>query len=163
MLGYLPDWIAFEPAKKTFVPDPVRGSSASFDAIRLVLWAGVLPQADPAAKTLQANLSGPLAAWMSTGKVPVRVDLAGTPVAAPESGPPGFYAALLPLVKRRGTPDDMTRLRVLLATRKRNGLYGAPPAYYDQCLALFGEGSAERRYTFSAEGRLDVKWESRCE
>ena len=70
---------------------------------------------------------------------------------------------LLPLVELRGNADDVTRLRVLLATRKRNGLYGNPPAYYDQCLALFGEGYVERRYTFSAEGRLEVKWESRCE
>ena len=164
VLGYLPDWIAFEPAKKTFVPDPVKGGTAGFDAIRLVLWAGLLPAGDSATRTLQATLSGPLADWVKTGRVPVRIDLTkAPPEPTPESGPPGYYAALLPLADRKGTADDVTRLRVLLATRKRNGLYGTPPAYYDQCLALFGEGFVERRYAFSAEGRLEVKWESRCE
>jgi len=161
--GLLPDWIAWEPARKAFVPDPVKGSVASFDAIRLVLWAGVLPGADPATRAVQEFLSGPLASWRKTGKVPVRVALSSPPVPTPESGPAGYYAALLPLVERRGDADDVTRLRVLLATRKRNGLYGTPPAYYDQCLALFGEGFVERRYSFSAEGRLEVRWESRCE
>lgn len=161
--GLLPDWIAWEPARKAFVPDPVKGGVASFDAIRLVLWAGVLPAADAATRGLQEALSGPLTAWQKTGKVPVRVALTSPPAPTPESGPAGYYAALLPLVELRGDADDVTRLRVLLATRKRNGLYGTPPAYYDQCLALFGEGFVERRYWFSSEGRLEVRWESRCD
>jgi endoglucanase len=123
----------------------------------------VLPRADAARKVLQDKLSGAFVSWKKTGKVPVRVNLTAAPVPSPESGPAGYYAALLPLAEARGNADDVTRLRVLLATRKRNGLYGTPPAYYDQCLALFGEGFLERRYAFSAEGRLDVKWESRCE
>jgi endoglucanase len=161
--GYLPDWIAWEPASKTFVPDPIKGGVAGFDAIRLVLWAGLVPATDETSKLLDEKLAGPLLAFRKFGKVPVRVTLSDPPVPTPESGPAGYYAALLPLARRHGDADELTRLRVLLATRKRNGLYGAPPAYYDQCLALFGEGHAEQRYAFSNDGRLDVKWESRCD
>ena len=44
----------------------------------------------------------------------------------------------------------------------RNDLYGEPPAYYDQNLALFGRGFVEGRFRFGADGALLTAWETRC-
>jgi endoglucanase len=38
------------------------------------------------------------------------------------------------------------------------GLYGKEPHYYDQNLALFGEGWLSRRFRFDASGGLRLEW-----
>jgi len=43
-----------------------------------------------------------------------------------------------------------------------DGLYGEPPAYYDQNLALFAEGFVGGRFGFRSDGSLKVEWEARC-
>jgi endo-1,4-beta-D-glucanase Y len=49
-----------------------------------------------------------------------------------------------------------------LAAAQRGGLFGDPPAYYDQNLALFALGFMESRYRFTDEGALAPAWETRC-
>jgi endoglucanase len=40
----------------------------------------------------------------------------------------------------------------------QTGLYGNPAKYYDQNLALFALGAAERRYWFDSQGELKTSW-----
>ena len=49
-----------------------------------------------------------------------------------------------------------------LARAFKRGLYGDPPAYYDQNLVLFAQGFTESRYRFGADGSLAPAWETRC-
>ena len=72
--------------------------------------------------------------------------------------PPGFYAALLPIAP----PAARAELERHLATAQRDGLYGDPPAYYDQNLALFARGFLESRFRFREDGALAPAWETRC-
>ena len=82
----------------------------------------------------EAIASGLLHAVESTGRLPERI------------APPGARAEL----ERH------------LATAQRNGLYGDPPAYYDQNLALFARGFLESRFRFREDGALAPAWETRC-
>ncbi len=181
--GFVPDWVAYKPAKprrsdkdappvgaiaEHFVVDPKAGSRSSFDAIRAYLWAFLLPAADAQRASLVAALDGPLREWRRTGRVPVTVDFEGSGEAkvikpAKVAGPAGFYLILYPVIRSTGTGDELTRLRLHLMSRKAGELYGSPPDYYDQNLALFAEGFIENRYAFAVDGRLEPRWESRCE
>jgi len=60
-------------------------------------------------------------------------------------------------------PDDVRpALEEHLARAFKRGLYGDPPAYYDQNLVLFAQGFSESRYRFGADGSLAPAWETRC-
>jgi endoglucanase len=54
--------------------------------------------------------------------------------------------------------QQLTRLRSEL--KPQTNLFGAPPRYYDQNLALFGLGFMERQFWFDSEGALKMKWKS---
>jgi endoglucanase len=73
-------------------------------------------------------------------------------------GPAGFSAALLPLLANASA--DPTALE---AQRKR--LREQPvdaQAYYNQVLAMFGQGWDEARYRFDNQGRLLPAWSAPC-
>jgi endoglucanase len=50
----------------------------------------------------------------------------------------------------------------LTANRVSGELIGQDPRYYDQVLALFGQGWIEHRFSFSPQGQLVVKWKPAC-
>ena len=52
----------------------------------------------------------------------------------------------------------MSRLRAEFDPKK--GLYGNPPKYYDQNLALFALAWTERRFWFDSQGILKLNWKS---
>ena len=132
-LGIVPDWTLWRGGR--LLPDREQGSVGSYDAIRVYLWLGMLDARDP----LRARAGeGPLALWRARGVVPERFD-ARSPRRATGKGPAGFLAALLPL-----EPKLRAELDAALA--------GAP--YYDQALALFGEGFADGRFRFARDGKL---------
>ena len=79
-------------------------------------------------------------------------------LAARGSAPPGFYAALIPIAP----PEVRAVLEARLAETRKDGLYGDPPAYYDQNLILFSQGFSESRYRFGSDGSLAPVWETRC-
>jgi endoglucanase len=157
--GAAPDWILYR-ARGGFLPDPVHGRKGSYDAIRVYLWAGMLPQEDPHAAELSQRLSALLKLLDENGKVPEQID-AGT-LRTKGEAPVGFYAALLPLAVVRGDRAAADAIRGRISAAERNGLYGEPPAYYDQNLVLFGKGFTDGRYRFGNDGRLMTAWESRC-
>ncbi|BDG08352.1 cellulose synthase complex periplasmic endoglucanase BcsZ [Anaeromyxobacter paludicola] len=156
--GVVPDWALYRPGAG-LLADPVKGRTGSYDAIRAYLWIGLLPPGDPDRRALATATAGLLRILAERGALPERVD-AGS-LRGQGAAPPGFYAALLPLAATE-RPALRPELEARLASALRDGLYGTPPAYYDQNLALFGQGFAEGRYAFDAEGRLAPAWGWPC-
>lgn len=156
-----PDWVRYQ-AGTGWMADPEKGPWGSYDAIRNYLWAGMLSPEDPLQPRLMAALSGMLE------QVPANI------FAAPPSrvntdtgdaegrGPAGFSAALLPYLAAMGA-HDLTEAQTWRIRRKSfTPLLGEHQNYYDQVLGLFGQGWAENRYRFSADGSLMPAWASGC-
>jgi endoglucanase len=78
--------------------------------------------------------------------------------AGPRAGPPGFQGALLPALLATGDVALAATLRERLAAVEKDGLVGAPAAYYDQVLLLFALGHVEGRFRFSPDGALLPSW-----
>jgi len=158
--GFAPDWTLYD-AGAGFAADPETRGVGSYDAIRTYLWTGLLSDDDEHKATLSVLLGGPHREWVASGRLPERVEV-GASVAPGGEAPVGFYGALLPMTGELGGAEALARLRQRLAAALRDGLYGTPPAYYDQNLILFGEGFASGRYRFRADGCLEPEWARRC-
>jgi endoglucanase len=154
--GYAPDWALWRGGR--FREDPLTGVVASYDAIRVYLWDGMLSAEEPLRAFLLAATYGPARRLADRGDVPERVDLANG--AARGRGPPAFAAALLPDALARGDGAAAARLSALVAGEDELGTRSQ--SYYDVNLALFARGFAERRFRFAADGRLAPEWEVRC-
>jgi len=155
--GFVADWADLRADKnddKNFAPSPI----GSYDAVRVYLWAGMLdPQAQYRGEILK-SLSG-MKSYLGTHPVPpekVRQD--GT-IESP-NGPVGFSAALIPFLSSLGEKDpeheQNSRLSAQLDAKTR--LYGKPPRYYDQNLALFALGWKEHRFWFDSQANLRLAW-----
>ncbi|MEM6532309.1 MAG: cellulose synthase complex periplasmic endoglucanase BcsZ [Myxococcota bacterium] len=156
--GYAPDWVLYD-SDRGFGVDPEHGARASYDAIRVYLWAGMTSPEDPNADDVSNALWGPHAHFISEGRVEEVVDFRRPSIYSRE-GPPGFFAALMPGAKRRGDSAALQALRSRLDSYERGGLYGEPPAYYDQNLVMFANGFVEGRFRFAVDGTLLPKWSS---
>jgi endoglucanase len=130
----------------------------SYDAIRVYLWLGISDPLTPGVHALLVSVPG-MAAYLKTNLAPpLTVDSAGK-VLSPD-GTVAFSAAVVPYLDtlnlKASANSQMDRL---FATRDpATGLYGRGTAYYDQNLALFSTGWADRHYRFDRDGRLKVKW-----
>jgi endo-1,4-beta-D-glucanase Y len=159
--GYAMDWVSYN-AKDGFQPASPLGSSAasggSYDAIRVYLWAGLTdPATTGGLETLDA-VPG-MANFLVTHAVPPeRIDRTGLVVAA--NSPVGFSAALLPYLHRMGAQSTETAQAARLATQfdPATNLYGRPPTYYDENLALFSLGGRRHMFSFGRYGDLQLKW-----
>jgi endoglucanase len=161
--GVAPDWAYFdEPALPARVADDPATQAGGFtfaglaaadragayDAIRVYLWAAMTSPNDPDAAALLQHFSRYADLADALGMPPLAVDAAAPAPGGPQ-GPPGFAAALLPLLKALGRPAAVAAVQTRLAA--------APPAadaYYDQVLTLFGRGWLEGRFAFAADGSL---------
>ena len=157
--GTIADWILYRP-RRGFFPDPVHGSVGSYDAIRAYLWIGMLSDQDAAQPELANALGGLLRHFKETGKLPERIDVISG--RAGGNAPIGFYAALMPLARAAGDEKSFKALQDRVAASEKNGLYGNPPAYYDQNLILFARGFLDGRFSFDADGTLHTAWERQC-
>jgi endoglucanase len=157
--GVVADWVLYR-SEDGFGPDPVHGAIGSYDAIRTYLWAGTLAPAAVGARELVASTGGLLELLAADGAVPEKVDVRS--LRREGRAPVGFHAALLPLARARQDAAAARRLLHVVEGALRDGLYGAPPAYYDQNLALFALGFAQGRYRFEADGKLTPAWEATC-
>ena len=154
--GFVSDWTEFK-IDAGLQTTPTIGS---YDAIRVYLWAGMLDPATPHRDVLLQSLSG-MATYLHTNAIPpakVRPD--GT-IEDPK-GPVGFSAALLPYAAalREDQIQDQQLSRMKSELKTKTGLFGAPPRYYDQNLALFGLGFLQRQFWFNPQGVLKLKWKS---
>jgi endo-1,4-beta-D-glucanase Y len=153
---FVGDWVVWRRAGG-FGVDPETGPIGGYDAIRVYLWAAMLPPDDPHRSALLKQLDGPYILFRERQQIAERVNTrAGRPLAG--QAPPGFAAVLLAQAHARGDRETVQQLRDVLARSEADGLYGTPPAYYDQNLALFSEGFVSGRYRFELDGGLDVAW-----
>ena len=157
--GFVMDWVAYDPGKG-FTPSngPRSLPMGAWDAIRVYLWAGMLDRKSPQRlRTLQA-IGGMDYYLHSTAVPPMKVNEHGSIV--DRDGSIGFSAALIPYLLARGSKHQarIQRKRIEAAFNSATGLYGNPPRYYDDDLAIFYFGWAERRFWFSSSGLLKVKW-----
>jgi endo-1,4-beta-D-glucanase Y len=159
--GFAMDWVSYS-ARDGFQPAMLPGSSApaggSYDAIRVYLWAGLThPETTGRAETLDA-VPG-MANFLAThGIPPERIDAAGMIVGG--TAPVGFSAALLPYLQGMGAkPAQATQAaRVAAQLDPATNLYGRPPTYYDENLALFGLGARQHLFAFGRNGELQLRW-----
>ena len=151
--GFATDWLEFSE-REGFKPSAV----ASYDAIRVYLWAGMLDPATPGRNDILEALSGMVARLRTNAIPPAKVSASGR--VTDSNGPFGFSAALLPYLAALGETtlegEQMSRLKS--AANAETGLYGTPPKYDDQNLALFALGAKERQFWFDANGALKTRW-----
>jgi endoglucanase len=76
------------------------------------------------------------------------------------TGPISFSAALIPFLEAAQEPDAarLQQKRLTSSWSAHTGLYGNPPRYYDQNLAMFALGYTEHRYRIQSNGDLEVSW-----
>ena len=131
----------------------------SYDAIRVYLWAGTLDKSTTGRDTLLKSLSGMEQYLHANATPPAKMRPDGT-VEDPK-GPVGFSAALIPFAEALSDVQvenrQMSRLQSDL--KPESGLFGSPPRYYDQNLALFGLGFSEHQFWFDSDGALKLRWE----
>lgn len=157
--GFALDWIAFRPEEGfSIFPSPTGQNLASYDAIRVYLWAGMMNDSCPYKKEiLGADLS--MSKYMSSHSVPP-AEITGSGQVVNPNGSVGFSAAVLPYLEalnmRSALSEQVRRLQSEKNTR--TGLYGDKPRYYDQNLALFATGWSEGRFHFDGHGLLQVTW-----
>lgn len=157
--GAVADWVLLRPGGK-FGVDPVHGAVGSYDAIRTYLWIGLTPAAEPVRATLASAAAELPRIAEARGAIPEKIDVRS--LRARGEAPVGFYAALLPLALASGDAAQARELERRIDAAARDGLYGDPPAYYDQNLVMFGRGFAEGRYRFDPDGGLVPAWSLPC-
>jgi endoglucanase len=157
--GFILDWIAYRPENGFAVqPSPVPTALASYDAIRVYLWAGMLANSTPGHDRILKALSGMAIYVDQHGVPPAGVNEMGTVVDA--HGNVGFSAAVIPLLSALGCREALAKQMTRMRSDKNEevGLYGTAPRYYDQNLALFALGWYEKRFHFDEQGQLGVSW-----
>ncbi len=152
--GFVPDWIVYD-TRSGFVADTKYSARGSYDAIRVYLWAAMLHEDDPYRPVL-LELFRPMAEKVKQlGGPPRSIDTETG--ASTGFGPAGFSAALMPLLKALQYHRTLA-----LVKQQASGVLDHPDHYYDQMLALFGQGWMEGRYRFGRQGQLQPKWKLSC-
>lgn len=148
--GFAADWIEFTGGG--FVADRHGAGLGGHDAIRVYLWAGMLPASDPSRDLLVKALRPMLDSMEQRGAPMETVDIHSLEIRG--EGSPGFSGALLPMLAN-------ARMMGLLQIQRRRAAEGSlqnNQNYYSDALALFGLGWLEHRYRFNRAGLLNVRW-----
>ena len=148
-----PAILATLPAGQT-PPTPV----GSYDAIRVYLWAGMSDPKTPQLDRVMSSLRG-MALYLKTNpNPPEKVDPNGNVLASP-NWPLGFSAAVIPYLNAQGLKGlaEAQKTRLAGELDPKSGLYGKQAYYYDQNLALFEQGSVEKRFVFNRNGELQLR------
>jgi endoglucanase len=161
--GFAMNWVSYSPTGG-FLPagqpgpkgQPITEPEGSYDAIRVYLWAGLSSPASPESRAALAAVGG-MSSWLDSHLFPPEVvSAAGIP--GKNDGPVGFSAAVIPYLGAFGKKFDPQEDRLQAQLDPATKLYGHPPAYYDQNLAMFAEGWQSHRFRFESNGELKVSW-----
>jgi endo-1,4-beta-D-glucanase Y len=159
--GYAMDWVSYS-ASDGFQPATLPGSSSaaggSYDAIRVYLWAGLTHPETAGGAQILGSVPG-MANFLITHAIPPeRIDGEGAVVAG--NAPVGFSAALLPYLHGMGAKSAQIAQAARVTTQfdPATNLYGRPPTYYDENLALFALGGSQHMFAFGRYGELQLKW-----
>lgn len=156
--GFSPDWLRYAPGQG-FGEDAQTGALCSYDAIRVYLWSALLPEGEPQRAELRRAADSFAQLVDGLGRVPERINVRTAEVSL-QDGPPGFIAVARVSAHAAGNAKLARELGARLErTLGAGGLYGEPPAYYDQNLSLFALGFLEGRYRFHSDGSLQLPWE----
>lgn len=157
-LGIAPDWYGVTAAGALVADAQTKGIS-SYDAIRVPLWAGMTPRSESRDNQLLPLLT-PLAERLA--KLPAPPEKLDPQSGNATGGAPiGFSAAVLPFLSAMDE-DTAVRQRQRLKNSRVGGNLGDPPHYYDQALAMFGEGWDSGRFRFGENGEVIPRWEKSC-
>jgi endoglucanase len=157
--GFVLDWIAFRPGEDfSPYPRPAGEALASYDAIRVYLWAGMLNDNSPYCRQV-LDCTRPMSSYLESHPVPP-AEVTPSGQIKNSSGTVGFSAAVLPLLSALDLRLALERQQRRLDSERnaRTGLFGDKPRYYDQNLALFAAAWSEKRFRFDARGLLQVNW-----
>lgn len=150
--GISPDWTIYD-RQQGFLTDDAGDEKGrgGYNAIRTYLWAGML-HPDAAGRSQLLRALAPMAAIVKRDQAPPEYIHPFTlEVSGP--GPSGFSAAMLPFLQAQSAQQALdTQLQRLRTQPLR------PTAYYEQCLALFGQGWMRKDYAFTPQGQLQLPW-----
>ncbi len=150
--GFVPNWVIFS-SEEGFANDPKDQDAMAYDAIRVYLWAGLMPPEDPLRNALLSQLAG-MARWtMQHGFPPA----SSPPTTPPNAGPVSFSWALLPLLSALKQTQALEEQLLRVDARPL-----AADAYYGQALRLFSKAWLEQRYQFTPAGLLRPRWLDEC-
>jgi endoglucanase len=156
--GFVPDWYQVN-AQGTPSADTADLARSSYDAIRVYLWAGMsLPPEN--GENLLLKLTQPYALLLKNIAQPPEMIDVRTGLASGGS-PVGYSAAVLPFLAKLDE-DTAVRQRQRLKNSRIGGNLGSPPHYYDQALAMLGEGWDTGRFRFGTKGQLIPRWTQSC-
>jgi endoglucanase len=160
--GFATDWCKID-SDGTMSPSPSLDSDSnqatgSYDAIRVYLWAGITSSSTPGRDSILKSLSG-MTAYMKAHPLPPEF-VTENPRSIHGTGPISFSAALIPFLQSVQEPNAAAaqQKRLDAAWSAHSGLYGNPPRYYDQNLAMFSTGYTEHRYRIQSNGDVEVSW-----
>jgi endoglucanase len=159
--GYAADWIGYRQSEG-FITDTVTSGVGSYDAIRVYLWAGMLPDTDSFAKTLDAQLRPMRSFALQHAVPPESVDTAT--LASRGEGLPGFSAALVPLMSHAvpGAHGPQSTAAQSYRERAESLALKSDQHYYSDALTLFGLGFSDGRFRFDRNGHLEPRWNAPC-
>ena len=153
--GFAPDWVEFSSGN--FVPDRKTRSIGSYDAIRVYLWAGMLPASEQSRDKITAALK-PMVDVIAKRPAPMEgIDTQTLEMMG--DGSPGFSAAMLPMLANAHLSTALQIHRKRAADESLQGNEG----YYSDVLSLFGLGWLEQRFRFNRAGVLNVRWTPACD
>lgn len=152
--GVAPDNLVIDAAGGVLA-DTEAAPSASYDGIRVYLWAGM---SGPGSAGLVRLLAPYAALTRATGVPPEKVDPRTGRALKSDYSPVGFSGALLPFLSVLGDAPGLAQQTERVQASLRLGASGAATHYYDQALILFGKGWLDGRYRFDEQGRLQPAW-----
>jgi endoglucanase len=153
--GFAADWVEY--ASGNFITDRKTRGIGSYDAIRVYLWAGMLPASEPSRDQINAALA-PMLNTVAKRLIPMEsVDTQTLEMQG--EGSPGFSAALLPMLASARLSTALQVHRKRAADESLQGNQG----YYSDVLSLFGLGWLEQRFRFNRAGVLNVRWIPACD
>ncbi len=154
--GFSPDWATL--ANGRYTADQQTGPVGSYNAIRTYLWAGMLSEDSKDKTTLVKAMQPMVAATAALSAPPRTVNTQSGQYQA--QGSAGFSAAMLPLLAASG---ETALLQAQAGRAAKHLIRNQDDHYYDNVLALFGEGWHQQRYRFGVQGELEPAWEKGCQ
>lgn len=146
--GFAPDWIDFNTKDKVF-DNPTEGS---YNAIRVYLWAGMLSADSEHWPILKLHFAKSVQFVNKLQGVPESINT--ELLAFNNYGNIGFDISFLPLITR----FKYAELENVIMTKIIASDLMTSDSYYQTVLSLYGLGWTEKRFKFSANGRLIVSW-----
>jgi endoglucanase len=152
--GIAPDNVVVD-AQGQVLADTESEPSASYDGIRVYLWAGM---SGLGSRALVTQLAAFAALTRRLGHPPEKVD-PSTGVPKPSTySPIGFSGALLPFLSALGDAPTLAAQRERVRVAAVAAAQGAATQYYDQVLILFGQGWLDGQFRFDEQGRVQPRW-----